>query len=1113
MAAPIPGLALTSFQTAIVFLPSPDVQRHLNLVRSGHDKSFPRWTAHLTAVFPFVEPENLAHAAAKLRAAIALNPIQPIDTELDHVDSFSMRTYHTVYLAPSAPSRDALQKAWKVAATTFGYKGRRFVSHATLGQAHSEEALSFWKTDSFVFLRKDDEDEGRMKIVDVVHFSPDSPAIEAPISLCAKSRLDAYFFDPSTQNWSHTPSSPAHIQDISVATYNCLHDDAFPFADRASGVVSAILKSGADLIALQEITEDSLEYILAHVHDQYCWSTHSPGSVFPLARNVVVLAKTTVPFSWEHVTLEDKKKPAILVQATQSDGKSLVIAAVHLSAGFEQTIRAKREAEMAALVSHLQKRYPSDSAIILGDFNAQPGDGQLIDANMFSDAWVQGDGSEETEATFDPASNELADHTARRFSNEPRRYDRIFFQHQSLEVTDFELFGLPEAGARPASDHWGVVATLRSRNRSTAAPTAQTKESEEPVTLAQLATSPSLRIPSFSLDNVTDEQLAAAALPETPSTEERAKRAAVVARLRNVICGPAQGTGEAASVVRLHLVPVGSFALGVDTLSSDVDCLAIGNISPKAFWSLARHSIRAQRDATDVPVVKLRRFVSEAAVQMMQIEINDIHVDLQYTCAPQLAESWNDEQDLSDDSDAALKLSMAALRTLNAWRDLQYIQKAVGSARLDVFRLAHRSLRSLAKQRGIWGARFGFLGSFHLSILLVSLLERLPTNQPVSTNQLVALFLEHYSSLNWSHDVIQLRSPKAYPRKPREAMVILSPSRPLVNVSSIASGSTTSSLSHELAAACQLLREGASWDAVCGGGIDTFITSHESFAKVDVAYWGSNSLTGRGLVGHLESRLVQVLTQLQPKAVAPGIRPTVRLWPQRLADSVEDPMALESLQAYFLIGIDNSASSGASSATTHAKTLSAFAENIQTHTRYYDPAHAFVSAVEVTRASLANPVPDAFVWPDVGVDPSAETDSEEDDLNMDADAASLSAGASGSFELDRRKRDGKKSRKTATTASSLNAPSSTRKLRPSVDVYNRLMWDTSIQKEDHIIGYEDRFKGVKEMPLLSWKREVEDEAFIPFHRVQYFKRRSDNVKLWDRKNRLDTIFGSGIIDT
>jgi uncharacterized protein (UPF0248 family) len=72
----------------------------------------------------------------------------------------------------------------------------------------------------------------------------------------------------------------------------------------------------------------------------------------------------------------------------------------------------------------------------------------------------------------------------------------------------------------------------------------------------------------------------------------------------------------------------------------------------------------------------------------------------------------------------------------------------------------------------------------------------------------------------------------------------------------------------------------------------------------------------------------------------------------------------------------------------------------------------------------------------------------------------------------------KSSRKAPVPTSSSSSPKT--KLRTSTDVFNRLMWDPVISKEDYVIGYEDRFLGVKEMPLSNWKREVEDEEFVRF---------------------------------
>jgi len=204
-----------------------------------------------------------------------------------------------------------------------------------------------------------------------------------------------------------------------------------------------------------------------------------------------------------------------------------------------------------------------------------------------------------------------------------------------------------------------------------------------------------------------------------------------------------------------------------------------------------------------------------------------------------------------------LRLPMSALRTLNAYRDVRYIQKAINPSRMSAFRLAHRSLRALAKQRGIFTARLGFVGSFHLSILLTRLLERLPATG-VTAAGLVSLFIQHYSEFDWSREVAQLGAPRAYPRKAREAMVILSPQRPSINVASIASASTAGTFSTALKTAHRLLEEGPAWSTVCGDGLVDFLSTHSVFAKVDVAYWGPDPPTGRGLVGHLESRIVQV---------------------------------------------------------------------------------------------------------------------------------------------------------------------------------------------------------------------------------------------------------------
>jgi uncharacterized protein (UPF0248 family) len=84
------------------------------------------------------------------------------------------------------------------------------------------------------------------------------------------------------------------------------------------------------------------------------------------------------------------------------------------------------------------------------------------------------------------------------------------------------------------------------------------------------------------------------------------------------------------------------------------------------------------------------------------------------------------------------------------------------------------------------------------------------------------------------------------------------------------------------------------------------------------------------------------------------------------------------------------------------------------------------------------------------------------------------------------------------------------KLRPSQDILNRLFWDSRFCPDDYVVGYEDRFKGIKEMNLTSWKKELSDEEFIPMHWVVYFREKGvEGSIVWDRRTRVDLIFGSG----
>jgi len=63
------------------------------------------------------------------------------------------------------------------------------------------------------------------------------------------------------------------------------------------------------------------------------------------------------------------------------------------------------------------------------------------------------------------------------------------------------------------------------------------------------------------------------------------------------------------------------------------------------------------------------------------------------------------------------------------------------------------------------------------------------------------------------------------------------------------------------------------------------------------------------------------------------------------------------------------------------------------------------------------------------------------------------------------------------------------------------------------VAYLERFEGIKEMPVTNWISESTDEEWIPQHRIRYFKVvREDGTYevVWNRDDRIDKIFGSGI---
>ena len=68
----------------------------------------------------------------------------------------------------------------------------------------------------------------------------------------------------------------------------------------------------------------------------------------------------------------------------------------------------------------------------------------------------------------------------------------------------------------------------------------------------------------------------------------------------------------------------------------------------------------------------------------------------------------------------------------------------------------------------------------------------------------------------------------------------------------------------------------------------------------------------------------------------------------------------------------------------------------------------------------------------------------------------------------------------------------------------RMKWDESLDRTQCLIGYDDRFIGILEVPFDNFDRDTTSETFIPLHRIIYFRYKGRVV--WDRRDKTDEIF-------
>jgi uncharacterized protein (UPF0248 family) len=173
--------------------------------------------------------------------------------------------------------------------------------------------------------------------------------------------------------------------------------------------------------------------------------------------------------------------------------------------------------------------------------------------------------------------------------------------------------------------------------------------------------------------------------------------------------------------------------------------------------------------------------------------------------------------------------------------------------------------------------------------------------------------------------------------------------------------------------------------------------------------------------------------------------------------------------------------------------LNTFAEQIRSDDKYFDASSSWVDVIVASQSAVRGLHVDTSI---LVVEDLYDDDEDDEDLTLDV------------HESDPENEEATNHRLPIRARAQTSSPGP--RLRPASDVLSRLRWDANIDIDDYIVGYDDRFLGEREMPVAQWKAELTDEAFIPGHRILYFRRKSDGVKVWDRERRVDLVFGSGV---
>lgn len=264
------------------------------------------------------------------------------------------------------------------------------------------------------------------------------------------------------------PSSPAP-RELKILSYNIRHNVDF-YEERMELMADGIAALAPDVIGLQEIEiaveqgerladlirerDPTLDYDLSQVF--------KPGAAAALTGEGVGIMSRS-PLSDIAILEMDEGRVSLFARLADVEGHSLAFTCTHLTSDGGDALRAQQASDTLAFLEDNAR--PGDARVLVGDFNAVPGDDAITNVTDagYSDTYLEKHGEEATLQGGNTSPVALGtDNPAQDFRN---RIDFIFARsgdETALEVHDSEVvLDAPRADGLYPSDHLGVLTTLR----------------------------------------------------------------------------------------------------------------------------------------------------------------------------------------------------------------------------------------------------------------------------------------------------------------------------------------------------------------------------------------------------------------------------------------------------------------------------------------------------------------------------------------------------------------------------------------------------------------------------------------------------------------------------